>query len=183
MDKQFQRFPVRRDSRPFIGEEARVASDEKEPIRLASAFQSERRVGEVLRKRPCGGFFFCWSPSGPSGPSSVPLEGPITALPSGIKVHAPRPLFFPSQGNNGKISRSTTHATHTARFPAAAPPVLRSISPAAGPKEGGTTLTITGSGFHRSRNLKVRDTTRHFESFSSRLVSFRPLLKKKKKKN
>jgi hypothetical protein len=34
--------------------------------------------------------------------------------------------------------------------------VLRAIAPEAGPKEGGTTLTITGSGFRRSKNLKVR---------------------------
>ena len=62
--------------------------------------------------------------------------------------------FFSSQGNNGTISRVTTDASHP--LPDAAPPVLRAIAPAAGPKEGGTTLTITGSGFRRSKNLKVR---------------------------
>lgn len=62
--------------------------------------------------------------------------------------------FSSFQGNNGTISRVTTDATHP--FPDAAPPVLRAIAPKAGPKEGGTTLTITGSGFRRSKNLKVR---------------------------
>ena len=63
-------------------------------------------------------------------------------------------FFLQFQGNNGTISRVTTDATHP--FPDAAPPVLRAIAPKAGPKEGGTTLTITGSGFRRSKNLKVR---------------------------
>jgi hypothetical protein len=52
----------------------------------------------------------------------------------------------------------TTDASHP--LPDAAPPVLRAIAPAAGPKEGGTTLTITGSGFRRSKNLKVRSRSR-----------------------
>ena len=34
-------------------------------------------------------------------------------------------------------------------------PTLRGINPSVGPKEGGASLTITGSGFRRSTGLKV----------------------------
>ena len=141
---------------------ARIAHSDDPPAKSALPSgrvprrQSERRAGEVLGNRPCGGLFSCWSPSGPCGPSSARLEAPSTALPTGTKVRLAR--FSSFQGNNGTISRVTTDASHP--LPDAAPPVLRAIAPAAGPKEGGTTLTITGSGFRRSKNLKVRSRKR-----------------------